>query len=207
MDYTIKSITTNDVEKLQEVSRETFKDTFDDYTAPDDMKRFLKEDYETSKLIKEIENPNSRFFFLMVGDEVAGYLKINVGDAQTEHLKENALEVERIYLLPSFQHKGLGNVLLDYAEDTARKEDYDYMWLGVYEKNINAQHFYKHHGFEKVSEHTFQVGSDPQTDWLLLKKLQQKRGPIWTSFLVIIIAMIAISSHNVFASGINLNFS
>ena len=207
MDYTIKSITTNDVEKLQEVSRETFKDTFDDYTAPDDMKRFLKEDYEASKLIKEIENPNSRFFFLMVGDEVAGYLKINVGDAQTEHLKENALEVERIYLLPSFQHKGLGNVLLDYAEDTARKEDYDYMWLGVYEKNINAQHFYKHHGFEKVSEHTFQVGSDPQTDWLLLKKLQQKRGPIWTSFLVVIIAMIAISSHNVFASGINLNFS
>lgn len=207
MDYTIKSITTNDVEKLQEVSRETFKDTFDDYTAPDDMKRFLKEDYETSKLIKEIENPNSRFFFLMVGDEVAGYLKINVGDAQTEHLKENALEVERIYLLPSFQHKGLGNVLLDYAEDTARKEDYDYMWLGVYEKNINAQHFYKHHGFEKVSEHTFQVGSDPQTDWLLLKKLQQKRGPIWTSFLVVIIVMIAISSHNVFASGINLNFS
>lgn len=172
MDYTIKSITTNDVEKLQEVSRETFKDTFDDYTAPDDMKRFLKEDYETSKLFKEIENPNSRFFFLMVGDEVAGYLKINVGDAQTEHLKENALEVERIYLLPSFQHKGLGNVLLDYAEDTARKEDYDYMWLGVYEKNINAQHFYKYHGFEKVSEHTFQVGSDPQTDWLLLKKLQ-----------------------------------
>ena len=54
MDYTIKSITTNDVEKLQEVSRETFKDTFDDYTAPDDMKRFLKEDYEPSKLIKEI---------------------------------------------------------------------------------------------------------------------------------------------------------
>ncbi|NRO50873.1 GNAT family N-acetyltransferase [Lactobacillus helveticus] len=172
MDYTIKSITTKDVKELQKVSRETFKDTFDEYTAPDDMKRFLKEDYETSKLIKEIENPDSHFFFLMVGDEVAGYLKINVGDAQTEHLKENALEVERIYLLPSFQHKGLGNVLLDYAEDTARKEGYDYMWLGVYEKNINAQHFYKRHSFEKVSEHTFQVGTDRQTDWLLLKNLQ-----------------------------------
>lgn len=46
------------------------------------------------------------------------------------------------------------------------------MWLGVYEKNINAQHFYKRHGFEGVSEHTFQVGSDPQTDWLLLKNLR-----------------------------------
>lgn len=184
MDYIIKAITTDDVKKLQEVSRETFKVTFDPYTAPDDMKRFLAEDYETSKMIREINNPDSRFFFLMVDDEVAGYLKINVGDAQTEHLKENALEVERIYLLPSFQHKGLGNVLLDYAEETAKKEGKDYMWLGVYEKNVNAQHFYKRHGFRRVSQHTFQVGSDPQTDWLLLKKLsrQQKRRAFGSSF-------------------------
>lgn len=171
MNYMIKPITTDDVKKLQEVSRITFKTTFDPFTAPDDMQKFLKEDYETDKLIKEIKNPNSRFFFLMQNGEVAGYLKINVGDAQTEHLKPNSLEVERIYLLPNFQHKGLGNVLLDYAEEIARKENKDYIWLGVYEKNINAQHFYKRHGFKRVSQHTFQVGSDPQTDWLLLKKL------------------------------------
>lgn len=171
MDYTIKPITTSDVEKLQKVSRETFKATFDPYTAPNDMVRFLEEDYETVKLVKEIENPNSRFYFLMVQNEIAGYLKINVGDAQTEHLRENALEVERIYLRSSFQHRGLGNVLLDFAEKTAREEGKDYMWLGVYEKNVPAQHFYKRHGFSKVSQHTFQVGSDPQTDWLLVKKL------------------------------------
>ena len=134
MDYTIKPITTSDVEKLQKVSRKTFKTTFDPYTAPNDMVRFLEEDYETVKLVKEIENPNSRFYFLMVQNEIAGYLKINVGDAQTEHLRENALEVERIYLRSSFQHRGLGNVLLDFAEKTAREEGKDYMWLGVYEK-------------------------------------------------------------------------
>ena len=171
MDYTIKPITTSDVEKLQKVSRETFKATFDPYTAPNDMVRFLEEDYETVKLVKEIENPNSRFYFLMVQNEIAGYLKINVGDAQTEHLRENALEVERIYLRTNFQHRGLGNVLFDFAEKTAREEGKDYMWLGVYEKNVPAQHFYKRHGFSKVSQHTFQVGSDPQTDWLLVKKL------------------------------------
>ena len=171
MDYIIKPITTSDVEKLQKVSRKTFKTTFDPYTAPNDMVRFLEEDYETVKLVKEIENPNSRFYFLMVQNEIAGYLKINVGDAQTEHLRENALEVERIYLRSSFQHRGLGNVLLDFAEKTAREEGKDYMWLGVYEKNVPAQHFYKRHGFSKVSQHTFQVGSDPQTDWLLVKKL------------------------------------
>lgn len=171
MDYTIKTITSDDVKDLQKISRITFKATFDKYTAPDDMERFLKEDYETSKLIAQIKNPNSRFFFLIVEDKVAGYLKINVGDAQTEHLKENSLEIERIYLLPDFQHKGLGDVLFNYAEKLARKENYQYIWLGVYEKNINAQHFYKRHGFEKVGQHVFQVGTDPQIDWLLVKNL------------------------------------
>ena len=166
MDYTIKPITTDDAKKLQKIARITFKDTFDPYTAPDDMEKFLDEDYKISTLISEIENPDSRFFFLMKDDEVSGYLKINVGKAQT-----NSLEIERIYLLPSFQHQGLGSVLFDYAEEIARKENKDYLWLGVYEKNINAQHFYKKRGLKKVSQHTFQVGSDPQTDWLLLKKL------------------------------------
>lgn len=171
VEYTIKKVTTADVSELQAISRETFKATFDEYTAPDDMARFLKEDYETEKLIKEIENPNSRFFFLMVQDQVAGYLKVNVGDAQTEQLKPNAFEVERIYLRQKFQHQGLGLVLIKLAEKIAREENYDYMWLGVYEHNLNAQRFYAKDGFKRVSQHTFQVGSDPQTDYLLLKKL------------------------------------
>ena len=48
MKYEIKAITTADVKELQKVSRETFKTTFDPYTAPDDMKRFLEEDYQLS---------------------------------------------------------------------------------------------------------------------------------------------------------------
>lgn len=169
--YTIRKVTVDDVKDLQAISRETFKKTFDEYTAPADMARFLKEDYETSKLTKEIENPNSRFYFLIVKDEVAGYLKINEGDAQTEDLKSNALEVERIYLREKFQHQGLGLVLIKLAEKIAREEKKDYMWLGVYEHNLNAQKFYARDGFKRVSQHTFQVGSDPQTDYLLAKKL------------------------------------
>lgn len=169
--YEIKKVTTADVAELQAISRETFKKTFDPYTAPADMARFLQEDYETSKLIAEINNPASRFFFLMVDNEVAGYLKVNVGDAQTERLKPNALEVERIYLREKFQHQGLGLVLIKLAEKLAREEGYDYMWLGVYEHNLNAQKFYAKDGFKRISQHVFQVGSDPQIDYLLIKKL------------------------------------
>lgn len=135
------------------------------------MARFLKEDYATEKLLAQINNSNSRFFFLMVKDEVAGYLKLNVNSAQTENVKPNALEVERIYLRQKFQHQGLGLVLIKLAEEIARKENYDYMWLGVYEHNLIAQKFYKKDGFTRVGQHVFQVGEDPQIDYILAKKL------------------------------------
>ena len=107
----------------------------------------------------------------MVKDEVAGYLKLNVNSAQTENVKPNALEVERIYLRQKFQHQGLGLVLIKLAEEIARKENYDYMWLGVYEHNLIAQKFYKKDGFTRVGQHVFQVGEDPQIDYILAKKL------------------------------------
>ncbi|KRL91056.1 GNAT family N-acetyltransferase [Lactobacillus kalixensis] len=171
MDYTIKNVTIDDLKKLQEISRETFKKTFDPFTKPDDMAEFLEESYATQKLTQEISNPDSRFFFLMVDGEVAGYLKINVGHAQTEQLRDNALEIERIYLREKFQHQGLGSVLFNYAEKIATAEKKDYLWLGVYEKNIVAQKFYAKKGLTRVSQHVYPVGDDPQIDYLLVKKL------------------------------------
>ncbi|MCH3905152.1 MAG: GNAT family N-acetyltransferase [Lactobacillus sp.] len=169
--YTIKNVTLADLKTLQEISRETFKATFDPYTQPDDMEKFLQEGYSDKKLTAEINNPDSHFFFLMVGEAVAGYLKVNVGRAQTESLRPNALEVERIYLRAKFQHQGLGLVLIKLAEKIARQEQKDYMWLGVYEHNLVAQKFYAKDGFKRVSQHVYQVGTDPQVDYLLVKKL------------------------------------
>ncbi len=172
MTYTIKKVGLADLKELQAISRETFKKTFDPFTAPADMAKFLKENYSDERLTAEINNPDSRFFFLIVEGEVAGYLKVNVGAAQTEHLKPNAFELERIYLRSKFQHRGLGLVLLKYADQLARDEGKDYIWLGVYEHNKVARAFYAKDGFEKISQHVYQVGSDPQIDYLLIKKIK-----------------------------------
>lgn len=171
MDYTIKRVTVDDVKDLQKISRLTFKETFGADNSAENMSEFLDEAYAKEKLLKEIENPNSQFFFLLVDDQVAGYLKINEADAQSEDVAENALEVERIYLAHEYQHQGLGLVLIKLAEKIAREDNKDNMWLGVWENNFNAQKFYKKDGFERVSQHTFVVGDDPQTDYILVKKL------------------------------------
>lgn len=170
-EYTIKRVTTDDIKELQKISRLTFKETFGADNSEENMAEFLDEAYAEEKLIQEIENPDSQFYFLLVEGNVAGYLKLNEADAQSENVAENALEVERIYLAQEYQHRGLGLALIKLAEKIARDSHKENMWLGVWENNFNAQKFYEKDGFKRVSQHTFVVGDDPQTDYILVKKL------------------------------------
>ncbi|MBD5430692.1 GNAT family N-acetyltransferase [Lactobacillus sp.] len=171
MDYMIKKVDTEDVKELQKISRLTFKETFGADNSTENMTEFLDKTYAEEKLLNEIKNPNSHFFFLLVDDKVVGYLKVNEADAQSEDVAENALEIERIYLTHEYQHRGLGLVLIKLAEKIARENNKDNMWLGVWENNFNAQNFYNKDGFKRVSQHTFVVGNDPQTDYILVKTL------------------------------------
>ncbi|QNQ84068.1 GNAT family N-acetyltransferase [Lactobacillus sp. PV037] len=169
--YEVRRVNTKDLKDLQKISRLTFAQTFGADNSEADLNKYLDEAYASEKLTHELENPNNKFYFIVVSNEVAGYLKVNEFDAQTEDVDANALEVERIYLDNKFQHQGLGLALIQLAEKIAYDKKKNKMWLGVWEKNYNAQKFYEKDGFERFSQHTFVVGDDKQTDYILVKNL------------------------------------
>lgn len=169
--HTIRPITTADLPELQRISRITFKDTFDHCTPPDDMARFLEEAYALDVLEKQLNNPESFFYFIEVAGTPAGYLKLNIGSAQVEAMTQKDLELERLYILPEFQGEGLGKELMNFAHERARELGKERMWLGVWEGNVRAQTLYKSYGFTKFGAHTFPVGNDMQTDFLMIKEL------------------------------------
>ena len=90
---------------------------------------------------------------------MAGYLKLNIKDAQTETYNDNDLEIERIYILSTFQHKGLGKALFNQALTLANQLSCDSIWLGVW-KNDNAIIFYKSLGFHVIDSHIFYMGDE-----------------------------------------------
>ncbi|HHQ1160190.1 TPA: GNAT family N-acetyltransferase, partial [Listeria innocua] len=116
------------------------------------------------KLSDELKNPHSYFYFVFHQEAIAGYLKLNIGDAQTEEIAGNTIEIERIYVLKSFQKKGLGKELFNQAIEIAKEVDAEKIWLGVWEKNKNAIQFYAKLGFIKNGQHDFFMGDDCQTD-------------------------------------------
>ena len=157
----------SDVQQLANLSLETFSDAFGTQNDPDDFEAYLTSAFNSEKLLSELENPNSSFYFVLLGEAIVGYLKINFDDAQSDIHDPNSLELERIYILNSHQGKNLGSWALEQTFQLAKKSKKQYIWLGVWERNQKAIKFYERFGFKKFGEHAFFIGSDRQIDWLM----------------------------------------
>ncbi|MEH7336204.1 GNAT family N-acetyltransferase [Neobacillus drentensis] len=171
MTINVKQCTLEDSRKLQEISSETFYETFKEQNSAENMNAYLEKAFNLPQLEKELSNNSSQFFFVYYDNEVAGYLKVNTNDAQSEEMGEESLEVERIYVKKEFQKHGLGKYLFNKAVEIAIEGNKKKIWLGVWENNENAIAFYKKMGFVQTGAHSFYMGDDEQIDFIMTKTL------------------------------------
>ena len=171
MEHLIRECTQNDLLMLHEISYQTYDDTFRDKNTHSSMKAYLEQAFDIKKLRKELSNSNSIFYFLYIKEELAGYLKLNDYKVQTDINDQQSLEIERIYIKREFQGLGFGKLLLNKSIEVAKILNKSYLWLGVWEKNETALSFYLRNGFYKMGEHSFFMGLEEQTDYLMRKDL------------------------------------
>lgn len=80
--------------------------------------------------------------------------------------------IHKLYILPSFQGKGIGKVFLDYLTVLARQTAHDTLMLKVFVKNQNAIRFYQHLGFHSIGEEVSELGKGYTVkDYVLIKKI------------------------------------
>ncbi|WMJ85326.1 GNAT family N-acetyltransferase [Anaerocolumna sp. MB42-C2] len=171
MEYLIRECTQNDLPILREISYQTYDDAFRDKNTDSSMKAYLEQAFDIKKLRKELLNSNSIFYLLFIMEELAGYLKLNDYKVQTDINDQQSLEIERIYIKREYQGLGFGKLLLQKSTLVARNRNKSYLWLGVWEKNETALSFYIRNGFYKMGEHSFFMGPEEQTDYLMRKDL------------------------------------
>ena len=168
----IRSVSHQDIRQLQQIGRQTFSETFSASNTEANMQTYLEEGFADEKLLAELNNPGSEFYFAELEGTVIGYLKLNAGQSQTELKEDKALEIERIYVLKAYHGKKVGQLLYDKAMQVAEQKKADYVWLGVWEENTRAIRFYKKNGFAEFDKHRFKLGNDVQTDIMMKRQLR-----------------------------------
>lgn len=163
----IRKIGLQELDRLRSLSRTTFQETFADGNKGEDLKKYIDEAFSAEKLSAELSDARSHFYFAEESGRALGYLKVNTSGSQTELQDEQAVEIERIYVLKEVYGKKVGQALFEQAMDLAQERGADYVWLGVWERNERAIAFYRKNGFEAFSKHAFKLGDDEQTDVMM----------------------------------------
>jgi len=161
----------NQIPAMRQVAISSYADTFADSNTPENLQAFFDTAYNLAQLEREFSEPDSKLYLALDEAEVVGFVRLRRSDEAVSYLGENTIELQRLYVLTEAQGKSVGRLLMEQAMQYASSNRFEWIWLGVWEKNFKAQQFYSRWGFERFSEHTFWMGDDPQVDWLLKKKL------------------------------------
>ncbi|CAN5235292.1 GNAT family N-acetyltransferase [soil metagenome] len=173
MNLKIRQANSEDAKVLAEIGWQSFDEAFADNPKnhPDDMRIYMNQAFSPETLDADLHDEKTIYLIAEFDDKAVGYAKIQF-DAREDCISgEKVVELCRLYALDEFIGKGIGKSLMLEIFKIAEENTCDTIWLGVWEFNYRAQEFYKKFGFEKCGEHIFQLGTDPQIDWIMQRKI------------------------------------
>ena len=176
METVVRPATIADAARLSQLGATTFRETFEGENTPEDMARYLAKAFTPNQQAAEIADPAAAVLLAerrhTSGDaELVGYVHLASGPAPAAVQGPAPVELKRLYVARAWHGQGVAQALMDAALDAAYARGAQTLWLGVWERNPRAVAFYRKCGFTRVGEHTFVLGADAQTDWLLARPL------------------------------------
>jgi diamine N-acetyltransferase len=179
----IRKTILEDLPKLVDISKSTFIEAFAHQNNPDDFYTYVNSAFTLQTLENEFNTEGVAFYFLEDQNMPIAYFKMTENKSPLDSSKpqidvnfdfENAksIELDRIYVLSEYHGKGAAQLIMDFIFFIVEEKNYDFVWLGVWEHNPKAIKFYQKMGFEKFGTHIFDIGDDPQTDWMMWRRLK-----------------------------------
>jgi diamine N-acetyltransferase len=179
VDIQIRLARLDDAAALAAFGARTFEETFGDANSREDMAAYLAEAYSEQQQRAEVTHPDIATLIAADAGAIAGFAQVRRG-GETPPCVETAAPVElwRFYVDRRWHGTGLARELMRAARRAAREFGGASMWLSVWERNPRAIAFYTKCGFADVGTKAFQVGSDRQTDRVLVAPLvEPDRAP------------------------------
>jgi ribosomal protein S18 acetylase RimI-like enzyme len=162
-----------DADALAKFGARTFFDTFAADNTPEDMQLHLASAWSPD--LQRAEIVDGSIDTLLACDangDLAGFAQLQAAHAPAGIATASPIELKRFYVDKPWQGRGLAAELMRTVEEHALRRGGRELWLGVWERNERAQAFYRKHGFRRVGTQVFVVGTDPQTDHVMLRELR-----------------------------------
>jgi GNAT superfamily N-acetyltransferase len=167
MNLRFEKVQVNQANILLQIVRNTFISTYQHLNDPDQFKAYLDENLVLNRIENSLSQCQSHYYFGRIEDEIVSYFHVLEFPIQTDINTPNSLEIARFYVLDAYKAKGIGKQMMTFVKSLASTLNKQEIWLGVWERNPNAIAFYEKMDFSISGRHTFMIGEDQQTDYIM----------------------------------------
>jgi ribosomal protein S18 acetylase RimI-like enzyme len=163
-----------DAAALAAFAARSFASTYEAYNTPEDMRNYLASAYGVEQQTRELTDPAMITLIAESERGLRGYVQLRRKSAPPCVTHDAPVEIYRFYVDASAHGTGVAQQLMAEVESAARDLGGRHLWLGVWERNDRARAFYEKSGFADVGTQIFQLGSDKQTDRVLVKQVERQ---------------------------------
>lgn len=146
----------------------TFTETFAAGSTPEDMQAHLARAYGVDQQTAELTDPRVVTLLAEQDGRLVGYAQLRAATPPACVVAPDVHELHRFYVDTPAHGTGVAQRLITAAFDAARTAGARHLWLGVWEHNARALRFYAKCGFVDVGSHDFVLGTDRQTDRVMV---------------------------------------
>lgn len=167
----IRRAVPDDAAALASFAARTFRETFEADNTPENLALYLTGNYGPERQSAELRDPVVVTLLAEDGRRLAGYAQLREGPAPECVPGAAPIEIRRFYVDRDWQGRGVAQSLMMASVETALERGAQTVWLGVWERNLRAQAFYRKCGFEDRGAQEFVLGHDRQLDRVMVRAL------------------------------------
>ncbi|TRW84826.1 GNAT family N-acetyltransferase [Mycolicibacterium sp. 018/SC-01/001] len=162
------------IDELADVAAHTFPLACPPSCTADDVAAFIAENLTRDRFADYLRDPDRTVLTATDGDRIVGYAMLIGGapgdpDVAAAVTARPTVELSKMYVLPEAHGAGASAALMSAALQHASAVAAASVWLGVNQKNVRAQRFYRKHGFEVTGTKSFLVGEHLEQDYVMVR--------------------------------------
>ena len=149
----IEKINSNEVVRIQKIAHVTWPTSYKGIISEEQINYMLEWMYNLETLANQAEN--GHFFFILTEKESdLGFISV-----EPNYNSQGISKIQKIYVIPSKQGKGIGKKLLDFAIPYFRDQHNQSTFILNVNKKNKAVNFYKKMNFVIDREEDFEIGN------------------------------------------------
>jgi ribosomal protein S18 acetylase RimI-like enzyme len=166
--FNIRRAGVPDAAALAEFAERTFVDTYGGANTTEDLAAHLAGAFGEQRQHDELVDTAMVTLVAERARTMAAYVQLRKYPAPGCVKGPDPVEIARFYVDRAWHGTGMARQLMTRTHCAAREFGGRTLWLGVWERNARAIAFYRKCGFRDVGTQLFRVGSDVQTDRVMV---------------------------------------